>query len=31
MLAVVIDRMGSVDLRASLFTDHRHVILFFMC
>ena len=33
-LAVVVDRtftLGSVDLRASLFTDHRRVILFFAC
>ena len=34
MLAVVVCRtftLGSVDLRASLFTDHRCVILFFAC
>ena len=33
-LAVVVDRtftLGSVDLRASLFTDHHRVILFFAC
>ena len=33
-LAVVVDRtfnLGSVDLRASLFTDHRRIILFFTC
>ena len=34
LLAVVVCRTftsGSVDLRASLFTDHRRVILFFAC
>ena len=33
-LAVVVDRTftsWSVDLRASLFTDHRRVVLFFAC
>ena len=34
MLAVVVDRTftpGSVDMRSSLFTDPRRVILFFAC